>query len=471
MASVFEILMTISNFIWDNILLYTLIPLGIYFTVRTRFSQLRYFPAMLATVKKKNHDSEKNISPFQSLMISTASRVGTGNLAGVAAALSVGGPGAVFWMWLVALVGMSSSIIENSLALLYRQRRPASGAFYGGPAYYIKMGIAGKWGRLLAICFSISLILCFGLGFNAIQANNFSSALTNSFKLASSTWIGISLMVITLMVILGGGRRIIVVAEYMVPVMAALYLLIGLYVIITKIGDVPQVLQQIFTNAFGLQAMGGGLLGSAFQAALGQGVRRGLFSNEAGLGSSPNVAASSAVDHPVEQGIVQALGVFLDTIVICTISAMIILLSGAYTGPGERLGIVLMQDSLQLVFGGLGIHFITVIMFFFAFSSIIGNYYYCESNIALISGKYESQAMFFFRFVTAAVIYFGTAESYYIWDLGDLFMGLMSIINLFAILVLAPKAFALVKDFDQQRRQGKKPRYCNPDAELNWPSQ
>ncbi|MGB6407139.1 MAG: alanine/glycine:cation symporter family protein, partial [Planococcus donghaensis] len=362
-----------NTLLWTYILIALLMGLGLYFTVRTKFVQVRLFGEMFRVIMEKK-DGDSGISAFQAFTISTASRVGTGNITGVALAIAIGGPGAVFWMWMVAIIGMATAFVESTLAQVYKIRDGEQ--FRGGPAYYMEKALGN---RKLGIVFAILLTLAFGFIFNSVQSNTIAQSFEDVFNIPDWT-IGLGLVLLTAIVIFGGVKRIARVTQIVVPVMATIYIIVALYIIITNITEIPAVFTLIVKSAFGLEeAIGGGI-----GAAIMQGVRRGLFSNEAGMGSVPNAAASANVSHPAKQGLVQSLGVFFDTIVICSATAFIIILAGLYS-TSEQIGILLTQDSLNVHLGSWAPYFLAIAILFFAFSSIIGNYYYGETNIEFIN--------------------------------------------------------------------------------------
>lgn len=434
-----------NNFIWTYVLIGALLILGLYFTIRTKFVQVRLFGEMFRLiVEKKDHHSD-GVSPFQAFTISAASRVGTGNVAGVALAIGIGGPGAVFWMWLIALIGMATAFIESTLAQVYKVKDGS--AFRGGPAYYMEKALG--W-RKLGIVFAILLTLAFGFIFNAVQANTISQSFHSVFNIPTWT-VGIGLVLLTAIIIFGGVHRIVQVTQFIVPIMATFYIGIALFIVVINITEVPNMFKLIVTHAFGIEQIAGGGIG----AALMQGVRRGLFSNEAGMGSVPNAAATASVSHPAKQGLVQSLGVFFDTIVVCSATAFIILLSGLYVDAGDD-GILLTQAAMEMQVGTWAPYFVAIAIMFFAFSSVIGNYYYGETNIEFINA--HKSWMTLYRLAVLGMVMFGAlAKVALVWDLADLFMGLMAIINLFVIAILGKIAFRVLDDFTEQRIQGKNP--------------
>ena len=372
--------------------------------------------------------------------------MGTGNIAGVAIAVTVGGPGAVFWMWMTALLGMSSALIEATLAQAYKVRDPDHG-FRGGPAYYMRQGLGQGW---MGSLFAVFLILAFGLVFNAVQSISITAAVTGAYGL-SPTLVGGALVLLSAPIIFGGIRRVSRVAEAVVPFMALAYLLLAPYVVATHLPQLPGMFSSIFRGAFGLDAAAGGAAG-AITAALLNGVKRGLFSNEAGMGSAPNAAAAATVAHPVQQGLVQMVGVFVDTIVICTATAAMILLSDT-ARSGELSGVQLTQAALASHIGAWGNDFLAVAIFFFAFTSIIGNYAYAESNVQFLTRR--PWALTLFRLALLGMVMFGAlAEVPVIWNMADFSMGLMAVTNLAALLLLAPIAVRLLRDYTRRRRAG-----------------
>lgn len=433
-----------NDFVWTYILIATLLLLGIYFTIRTKFVQFRLFKEMFRLIVEKQDDKD-GVSPFQAFTISAASRVGTGNVTGVALAIGIGGPGAVFWMWVIALIGMATAFVESTLAQVYKVRDGAM--FRGGPAYYMEKAFG--W-RKLGIVFAILLTLCFGFIFNAVQSNTISQSFTNVFGIPDWS-VGLALVVLTALIIFGGVKRIASVTQYIVPIMATFYIGIALFIVAINITEVPAMFVLIVEHAFGFKEMAGGGIGIALM----QGVRRGLFSNEAGMGSVPNAAATANVSHPAKQGLVQSLGVFFDTIVVCSATAFIILLSGLYD-TGEQSGILLTQASMALQVGDWAPYFVAIAIMFFAFSSIIGNYYYGETNIEFI--KTSPAWLTIYRILVLGMVMFGAlAEVEIVWNMADLFMGGMAVINLFVIALLGKVAFKVLDDFTEQRNLGLNP--------------
>lgn len=442
MESFFSNLINIpSAFIWD-FLVYILVGLGLFFTIRFGFIQFRYFIEMFRIVGEKPVGN-KGVSSMQAFFISAASRVGTGNLTGVALAIATGGPGAVFWMWVVAAVGMASSFVESTLAQLYKVRDGED--FRGGPAYYIQKGLGARW---LGIVFAILITVSFGLIFNAVQTNTIAGALDGAFNV-NKTIVAIVLAVLTAFIIFGGLKRIVAVSQMIVPVMAGIYILIALYVVITNITAFPGVIATIVKNAFGVEQVVGGGLGSIIII----GAKRGLFTNEAGMGSAPNAAATAHVSHPAKQGFIQTLGVFFDTFIVCTSTAFIVLLY-SLTPKGD--GIQVTQAALNHHIGSWTPTFIAIAMFLFAFSSVVGNYYYGETNIEFI--KTSKTWLNIYRIAVIAMVVYGClADFQLVWDMADLFMGIMALINLIVITLLSNVAYKVYKDYAKQRKQGLDP--------------
>ena len=450
-----ELITQINDAIWGYVLIGVLIICGIWFTWKTKGVQFRMVGEMLRLLadsatsgtdslsgKDKNH---KHISSFQAFAVSVATRVGTGNLAGVATAIAIGGPGAVFWMWVIALIGSATAFIESTLGQLYKQRQKDS--FVGGPAYYIKRGLHCNW---MAYLFAVLITITFGLSYNSIQSNTICGAMHEAFGW-NPLLVGSILSVVALIIIFGGLQRIANVSAVMVPLMAIGYFVLVMVIIIMNIEHIPHVLKVIITNAFGLEQGVGGTIGATIM----NGVKRGLFSNEAGEGSAPNVAAAATVSHPVKQGLIQALGVFTDTLLVCSCTAFMILISGLYSTP-ELNGIALTQAALNSEIGAFGPTFIAIAILLFAFSSIIGNYYYGEANIRFMTSS--NAVLTVYRVFSGGVlVMFGAMASLEIvWNLGDLCMAMLTACNLVAIVRLGKYAFKLLEDYRQQKRSGIK---------------
>ena len=443
-----------NDILWTYIMIAALIGCALYFTLRSGFVQFRMLGEMirqLANSNERHHTEGKHISPFQAFAVSLASRVGTGNLAGVATAIAVGGPGAVFWMWIIALIGSANAFIESTLAQLYKRRTEDS--FIGGPAYYILHGLKCRW---MAILFSVLTILTFGFAFNTVQSNTLCEAVEHAFGF-SHIYMGIAITVATLVIIFGGIQRIAKFSSIIVPIMALGYILLAFTIVILNIGQLPAVIELIIKSAFGMEQVVGGGLG----AALMQGIKRGLFSNEAGMGSAPNVAATASTSHPVKQGLIQSLGVFTDTLIICSCTAFIILMSGIEFG-GQMDGIRLTQEALTTQIGGAGRIFVAIAIFFFAFSSIIGNYYYGEANIKFITSS--RKVLNAYRLLVGVMVMSGAVMSLQtVWSLADLTMALMTLCNIAAIVLLGGQVMTLLKDYRKQKSAGLDPVFRKND--------
>lgn len=448
--------------IWTYFLIGALIVCALWYTFSSKGVQFRSQKEMFRVLGHSgisDRDNGKRISAFQAFAVSMATRVGTGNLAGVATAITIGGPGAVFWMWIMAIFGSSLSFVESTLAQIFKKKEKES--FIGGPAYYIRKGLGNKW---LAGIFAVLIIVNFGMANNSIQANTICSAMEGAFGIKPLI-AGIILAAISMVVIFGGIHRISKVSSVIVPIMALGYLLLALYIIFSHLGLIPQVFGIIFKDAFGISQIAGGGIGVTVMT----GIRRGLFSNEAGEGSVPNVAATADVSHPVKQGLIQALGVFVDTLVVCSCTAFIILFSGVDITSGVS-GIKLTQSALAAEIGSLGPLFITIAVFLFAYSTIIGNYYYMEANIryltsnktVLVLGRILSGGVF--------VIFGGIASLDLVWTIGDLCMALQTTVNLIAIVLLGKYALTALKDYNAQKKRGvTEPEFHRstlPDADL-----
>ncbi|KAB0463240.1 MULTISPECIES: alanine/glycine:cation symporter family protein [Vibrio] len=455
-----DLINLMNDLLWGSILVYLLVGVGIYFTIRLGFIQFRHFGHMFSVLRNSRKADSAGISSFQALCTSLAARVGTGNMAGVAVALTAGGPGAIFWMWLIAMLGMATSFAESTLAQLYKTR-DNDGNYRGGPAYYMEKGLGMRW---MGVLFSIFLIIAFGLVFNAVQANAIASAMNTAFDLERS-YVGVGIVIISAFVIFGGIRKIARTAEIIVPIMALAYLLIAMYVMFANIEKLPEVLALIFKSAFGLQEAAAGGLGYAIAQAMINGIKRGLFSNEAGMGSAPNAAASATPypPHPASQGYVQMLGVFMDTIVICSATVSIILMSGEYVPHGEVTGIELTQRALTAQVGEWGGVFVAVAIFFFAFTSIIANYSYAETNLIFLEHN-NKKGLVLFRIVVLGMVMFGSLATLpTVWALADVSMGLMAIVNLVAIILLSGIVIKLAKDYNRQLDAGKVPTFDSND--------
>ena len=456
-----NLLASLNDFLYSYILIFLLVAAGIYFSIRTKFVQFRLIGDAIKALKEKaeKNDNGKSVSSF--LMISTASRVGTGNIAGIATAIVAGGPGAVFWMWVMAIVGGASAFVESTLAQVYKVKDGKE--FRGGPSYYIERALGKRW---LGVLFSILLIACFAYGFNGLQTYNMSSALEYYIPNYSDTIlpavVGLLIAAATAFVIFGGVHRIGFISSVIVPIMAGIYILMGIFITLTNLDRVPEMFSLIFEGAFDFRAIFGGFAGSTVLI----GIKRGLFSNEAGMGSAPNASATATVSHPVKQGMVQVLSVFIDTLMICTTTAFILLLSGV-TGIPEKLdGIPYVQAAISANVGSLGIHFITFSIFAFAFTSLIGNYYYAESNILFI--KNNRILLNVFRITCLIAIFLGAqADFSTVWNLADVLMGFMAIENILVIFLLGGIAFKVLDDYTKQKKQGIDPVFKAKNVGLN----
>ena len=452
----------ISNVMYSYLLIIMLLAVGLYFTLRSRFVQLRLLPESIRVVGEKTDSN--SVSAFQALMVSTASRVGTGNIVGVANAIAIGGYGAVFWMWLIAIVGGASAFVESTLAQIYK-KRDASGGSYGGPSYYIEAALKS---RALGVVFAIALIATYAGGFNMLASFNLIDSMSNygfyhQFMMGDRSLVpmigGAILAILVGICIIGGGKQIVRITGVLVPFMGVFYILMAIAVMILNIGRLPEVFVNIFSNAFDFKAIFGGFTGSAMM----HGIKRGLFSNEAGVGSAPNAAAAASVSHPVKQGLAQMLSVFLDTLVICSATAFLCLCSGVAPSP-ELKGVPYVQAALGATFGPAGNWFITVMTLFFAFTTILGNYYYCESNLHyILSREARKMELLVFRIIAVLIVFQGARLNFsLVWDT----MGFMALINLPSIVLLAKPALLALQDYTRQRREGKDPVFHAADIGL-----
>jgi len=449
----------LNNIFWGYILIYGLLAVGVFFTIRLGFLQFVHFGEMVRAIRGARQSDASGISPFQALCTSLASRVGTGNLAGVAVALYLGGAGAIFWMWMVALVGMATAYAESSLAQLYKVR-DGEGQYRGGPAFYIARGLKAPWAGGV---FSVALIISFGLVFNAVQANSIADAMQGAFGVPK-LWVGIAIAFLAGLVIFGGLRSIARFAELVVPLMAGLYVLMAFIVLAMNITEVPDVLMTIVRSAFGLEEAAGGVAGSVTAAML-NGIKRGLFSNEAGMGSAPNVAATATPSphHPSSQGLVQAMGVFIDTIVVCTATAVMILLSGVLEPGSGVTGTQLTQQAMESHIGAFGTYFIAIAILFFAFTSIVANYSYAE-NALIFLGAGNKLGLTLLRLAALGMVIWGAYEAVTtVFNAADASMGLMATINLIAIVLLSGTVAKLTKDYMAQIKAGEVPRFKAAD--------
>lgn len=459
---------TLNDVLWGRVLIVALLAIGLVLSARTRWVQLRYFGSMFALLGSAFKQQGNHLSSFQALVLSVAGRVGAGNIAGVAVAISLGGPGAVFWMWVTGLIGMATSFFECTIAQVFKTAE-SDGTYRGGPAYYIERGIGARW---MGMLFSILLLLTFGLGFNALQSFTVASAVADTFGVPAAIS-GAVLMVLLGVIIFGGVRRIAEVAEVVVPFMAIGYFLLAVVTLVIHAAELPRVLAEILGDAFGLRpALGGGI-----GAAVLFGVKRGLFSNEAGLGSAPNVAAVAYVKHPVEQGIIQAFSVFIDTIVLCSCTAFLILVTPLYQPGSGAAGVTLTQQSIGYSLGWWGQAFITVALVLFAFTSIIYNYYLGENALNYFSDS--NQTLFTaLRLTTLVLIIWGASQDLAtVFGFADLTMGLLALVNLVALVLLMPMGLRVLADYERQRQAGEVPVFRAEDHQGlridpgSWPGQ
>ena len=456
-----DLLLKVNGYLYYPILIIVLIGAGLYFTVRTGFLQLSMFGESLRVLKEKPHEGE--VSSFQALMVSTASRVGTGNIVGVAQAICLGGYGAVFWMWLIAIIGGASAFVESTLAQIYK-RKGEHGNSFGGPSYYIEIALGS---RGLGVLFAVFLILTYAVGFNMLASFN----MTDSFRVydffveGKTTWIiGGILAIVAGYCILGGGKRIIKATSTLVPFMGIIVVAMALFMIFKNIAYMPTVFKNIFSDAFNFKAIFGGFAGSAMV----QGIKRGLYSNEAGMGSAPNAAASADVSHPVKQGLVQMFSVFLDTLVICSATAFMAMASGV-EATEELAGAAYVQESLATVFGHYGYVFISLSLTLFAFTTLLGNLFYVDSCLNYLNKKMPSKTfMLCYRLVAIVLIFLGSSMKMELaWNVADFLMALMVLVNIPAILLLSNQAIAALKDYKEQSHAGKDPHFLGRNIGLD----
>ncbi len=452
MEMVMSALLWLDDVMYYPILVVVLVAAGLYFTVRTKLLQVRLFPECLRVIKERP-SAKGGVSSFQALMVSTASRVGTGNIVGVSTAICLGGPGAVFWMWVIAFVGGASAFVESTLAQIYK-KRSAEGYSYGGPAYYIETVLRN---RFIACAFAVFLILTYAFGFNLLCSYNLQSTFSvySFYNPEVTPWIiGIILGLVVGYCLLGGGRRIISFASLLVPAMGVIYIIAAIIAIVMNVTYLPQMFAMIFADAFDFRSIFAGVGGSC----LVYGVKRGLYSNEAGIGSAPNAAAAADVSHPVKQGLVQMLSVFLDTLVICSATGFMCLISGVDI-KGELAGAPYVQSAMTSLFGGFGPILLTVSMVLFAFTTLIGNLYYVDNNLSFLKGAEPSKKfMTVYRIIAALIVFVGAVMSMdAVWAIADILMGLMALINIPCIIILCKVALAAMKDYEEQKREGKNP--------------
>lgn len=455
------IIANISDALYTYILIIVLVLGGLFFTFKTRFVQFRLLKDQIKCVTQKPTDG-KGVSSFQALMVSTASRVGTGNIVGVATALCLGGFGSVFWMWIIAIIGSASAFIESTLAQIFK-RKNSDGTCSGGPAYYILAVLKNK---TLAVIFSVFLILTYGVGFNMLASFNLQSTFApySFYNETYSPWIiGFLLALICGYCLIGGGKRVIKITSALVPIMGVAYILVAFAIVILNLKMLPSVFETIFSQAFDFKAIFGGFTGSCIMF----GIKRGLFSNEAGVGSAPNASASADVDHPVKQGLVQVLSVFIDTILVCSATAFMCMCSGV-EATAELSGANYVQEALSVTLGGFGPVFITVAMILFAFTTLLGNLYYVDMTLIFLCGKVPGKVfMTVYRVIASLLIFLGAGLSAdLLWNIADITMGGMAIINMPVIFILSKYAIRALKDYDKQRKEGKNPVFKAENIEL-----
>ncbi|MGB0892792.1 MAG: alanine/glycine:cation symporter family protein [Parashewanella sp.] len=444
----------LNTLLWGKLLVYALVGTGLYFTVRLAFIQFTGFGHSIKLMRISRNKSDDGLSSFQVFCTSMAARVGAGNMAGVAVAIGAGGPGAVFWMWLIAVLGMSTAMVEATLAQVYKEK-DVTGQFRGGPAYYMEKGLGQRW---MGVLFSLLLILSFGLVFSAVQANTITSAMTSLFEV-DTTWAGVVIVALTAFVISGGMKKVARVSEILVPVMAMAYILVALFIVLINITELPAIIVLIVKSAFGWQEVAAGGVAYAISQAMQAGIARGLFSNEAGMGSAANIAASATPNpnHPASQGYIQMLGVFIDTIVICSATAAIILLAGDM--GTEHDGIALTINALNSHIGEMGSWFFAFAILLFCFTSIIANYSYAETNMLFIS-KQGKHWVYILRLAVLGMVMFGAVTKISIvWNMADASMGMMALVNIVALLLLSGIAIKVIKDYRTQVKQGVEPEF------------
>ncbi|HED1422354.1 TPA: sodium:alanine symporter family protein [Kluyvera georgiana] len=454
-----DFLSFISEILWGSVMIYLLLGCGIWFTWRTGYIQFRYIRQFSKSLKASLKPGEGGLTSFQVLCISLAARVGSGNLAGVALAITVGGPGAVFWMWVAAIIGMASSFAECSLAQLYKER-DANGQFRGGPAWYMTRGLGMRW---MGVLFSLFLLLAYGLIFNTVQANSMAHALNYAFDVPLN-FTGVVVAFFALLVMMRGMKGVARLSQWLVPLMGLVWVVTCLLISLWHIGEMPEIINMIIRSAFGLQEAAAGAVGYSVSQAITSGFQRSMFSNEAGMGSTPNAAAAAASfpPHPAAQGIVQMIGVLIDTIVICSASAMVVLLSGHGTKTTGYDGIQLIQHAMSVLVGSWGASFVAIVMIMFAFTSIVANYVYAENNLIFLRCN-KPWAIWLLRIGTLLMVVIGSQLSLpVVWQMADVIMALMAITNLSAILLLSPVVRIIARDYLRQRKLGVTPVF-DPD--------
>lgn len=459
-----NIITTLSDFLYQPFIVpFLLVAAGLYLSIRMGFPQIRLFVETLRVLNEKPVQGS-GISSFGALMVSTASRVGTGNIVGVSSAICMGGPGAVFWMWLIAIIGSASAFVESTLAQIYKREDLVTGHSYGGPSYYIQTALGQRW---LGIIFSVFILLTYLVGYNLLASYNVQTSFSGyGFYSETKTPIivGAMLAILFALCVFGGARKLTKITSYLVPIMSITYIVVAIGVIVFNFTNVPAMFATILKDAFSFEAGAGGFAGSCIM----YGIKRGLYSNEAGMGSAPNASASASVSHPVKQGLVQSLSVFIDTIVICSATALMCL-STSVAPSSEISGIPYVQASLQSVFGELGPIFITVAILLFGFTTLIGNYYYTEGCLRFIINRRPGKIiMTVFRIIASIIVFAGAlASAGFAWDSADLCQALMVVVNIPCILILSPIAIKALRNYTEQRKQGKEPVYFAKECGVN----
>ena len=459
-----NIITTLSDFLYQPFIVpFLLVAAGLYLSIRMGFPQIRLFVETLRVLNEKPVQGS-GISSFGALMVSTASRVGTGNIVGVSSAICMGGPGAVFWMWLIAIIGSASAFVESTLAQIYKREDLVTGHSYGGPSYYIQTALGQRW---LGIIFSVFILLTYLVGYNLLASYNVQTSFSGyGFYSETKTPIivGAMLAILFALCVFGGARKLTKITSYLVPIMSITYIVVAIGVIVFNFTNVPAMFATILKDAFSFEAGAGGFAGSCIM----YGIKRGLYSNEAGMGSAPNASASASVSHPVKQGLVQSLSVFIDTIVICSATALMCL-STSVAPSSEISGIPYVQASLHSVFGELGPMFITVAILLFGFTTLIGNYYYTEGCLRFIMNRRPGKiVMTVFRIIASIIVFAGAlASAGFAWDSADLCQALMVVVNIPCILILSPIAIKALRNYTEQRKQGKEPVYFAKECGVN----
>lgn len=458
-----QLVTAVNNLLWSPVMIFFCVVVGLYFSIRTNFLQIRYVKEMVRLLFN-GKSSDEGVSSFQALSLALSGRIGVGNISGTATAIAFGGPGAVFWMWMIAFVGSASAFVESTLAQIYKEKQ--NGQYRGGPAYYIEKGLGWKW---FAIIFSVATLIAMAVLMPGVQSNSIAVSINNAFGI-NTTLTGIVLFIIIGLIIFGGIKRIVNVAQFVVPFMALGYILVAVFIISINIEKLPDVFSLIFSSAFGGNSMFGGIIGSA----IAWGVKRGLYASEAGQGTGAHSAAAAEVSHPAKQGLVQAFSIYLDVFLVCTATAFIILFTGAYNTIDEKSGDYIVQNlsgveegpgytqaAVDSVIAGFGSEFVAIALFFFAFTTIMAYYYIAETNLAyLLKGRYSSMASSILKIVLLLATFYGAVkEASLAWTLGDIGLGIMVWLNLIAMLLLFKPAFIAFKDYENQKKQGLDPTF------------